>query len=189
MNFLRFLVLYASLGLGANAAMADMADIQALRDGSMKKLVFSDPIEIGDSTFVKEDGTQGSLADFSGRYVLLNFWATWCAPCRKEMPGLSDLQLELGGDAFEVVTIATGRNPATAMTRFFDEIGVTNLPLHTDPKQSLARSLAVFGLPATIIIDPDGREIGRLRGDAEWDSDSAKNIVRALIAQAQQLQQ
>jgi thiol-disulfide isomerase/thioredoxin len=113
---------------------------------------------------------------------VLNFWATWCAPCRKEMPQLSELQAELGGDAFEVVTIATGRNPPQAMQRFFEEIGVDNLPLHMDPKQALAREMAVMGLPITVILNPEGQEIARMRGDADWSSDSAKAIVSALIA-------
>lgn len=182
MNILRHLVLYASLALGANAAIADSVDIRSLREGSMKKLVFSDPVPVSDVNFIRADGSEGNLADFAGRHVLLNFWATWCAPCRKEMPGLSELQSEFGGEGFEVVTIATGRNPQAAMNRFFDEIGVKNLPLHRDPKQALARNMAVFGLPVTVIIDPDGNEIARLRGDAEWASDSAKNIVRALTS-------
>jgi thiol-disulfide isomerase/thioredoxin len=95
------------------------------------------------------------------------------APCRKEMPMLAELQTELGGDAFEVVTIATGRNAPQAMQAFFDEIGVTNLPLHNDTNSGLARAMGVLGLPATLIVAPDGHEIARLQGDADWASDSA----------------
>ncbi len=80
------------------------------------------------------------------------------------------------------MTIATGRNPLPGIKRFFDEVGVTNLPILLDPKQELARDMAVLGLPITLILNREGREIGRLRGDAEWDSDSAKAIVAALIA-------
>jgi hypothetical protein len=79
------------------------------------------------------------------------------------------------------VTIATGRNPPPAMKKFFDEIGVTNLPLHRDPKSALAREMGVFGLPITVILDPDGHELARLTGDADWDSDSAQAIIRALV--------
>ncbi|MBS4010760.1 MAG: TlpA family protein disulfide reductase, partial [Roseovarius sp.] len=120
-------------------------------------------------------------ADFQGRHVVLNFWATWCAPCRAEMPTLSNLQTEMGSEDFEVVTIATGRNAPTAMAKFFDEIDVDNLPLHTDPKSALARAMGVFGLPITVIIDPEGHEIARLQGDAHWDSESAKAIIAALV--------
>jgi len=98
------------------------------------------------------------------------------------MPGLSELQAELGGDDIQVVTIATGRNPKPAMERFFKEIGVDNLPLHTDGRQALARSMGVLGLPITVIIDRDGNEVARLQGDAHWNSDNAKAIVTAVAA-------
>jgi hypothetical protein len=95
---------------------------------------------------------------------------------------LSELQSEFGGEAFEVVTIATGRNDLAGLKRFLGEVGVDNLPLYLDPKQALARDMAVLGLPITVLIDPEGREIARMRGDAEWNSDSAKAIIRAVIA-------
>lgn len=180
----RFLaaVLYTALILGANAAVAqDIAALEALRAGSMKKLAFlPEPVAASDAPFLDEEGRQTTLAEFRGKWVLLNFWATWCAPCRKEMPGLEALQREMGGERFQVVTIATGRNPPPAIARFFDEIGVTELPRYRDPSQRLARDMAVFGLPTTVILDPQGREIARLRGDAEWDSDSARAIIAAL---------
>lgn len=94
---------------------------------------------------------------------------------------LSELQDEFGGDTFEVVTIATGRNELAGINRFFADIGVDNLPLYLDPKQALARDMAVLGLPITVILDPEGREIARMRGDAEWNSDSAKAIIATLI--------
>ena len=179
----RFLaVLYTGLALFANTALADTSALEALREGTMKKLSFSDPVAVSDKAFTDPDGGDFSLADFQGKHVLVNFWATWCAPCRKEMPMLSELQTEFGGDAFEVVTIATGRNSVPGIRKFFEEIGVDNLPLYLDPKQKLARDMAVLGLPITLILDPEGREIARMRGDAEWNSDSAKAIIRALIA-------
>jgi len=93
------------------------------------------------------------------------------------MPGLDELQAEFGGDTFEVVTIATGRNPMPAIRRFFEEEEIKNLPILLDPKQSMARDMGVLGLPITVLIDPEGREIARLRGDADWASDSAKAII------------
>ena len=98
------------------------------------------------------------------------------------MPQLNALQKEFGGDNFEVLTIATGRNSPDGIQRFFDEAGVDSLPRHQDPKQALASQMGIFGLPITVIMDPDGREIARLRGDADWSSDSAKAIVQALVA-------
>lgn len=95
---------------------------------------------------------------------------------------LANLQAEFGGPDFAVVTVATGRNSPAGIERFLDEIGVTNLPRYVDPNHDLARPMAVFGLPVTVIVDPEGREMARLMGEATWDSDSAKAILRALMA-------
>jgi len=174
------LVYTALVGL-ANPGAADPATAEALRDGDMKKLVFSDPQPAGSSDFQSFDGEPLNLSQYQGKWVLVNFWATWCAPCRHEMPMLSELQRELGGDSFEVVTIATGRNAPQGMKSFFEEVGVDNLPLHRDPKSELAREMSVLGLPITVILNPEGQEIARLRGDADWASDNAKAVLAALI--------
>jgi len=172
-------LLYLSLATLANADPVNIAD---LRDGDMRKLaIHSTPMPSSDVPFMHEDGSEMTLADYAGKHVVLNFWATWCAPCRAEMPHLAELQSTFQGDAFEVVTIATGRNPRPAMEGFFDDIGVGNLPLHTDARQNLARSMGVLGLPVTVILNPEGNEIARLQGDADWNSDSAKAIVAALL--------
>jgi thiol-disulfide isomerase/thioredoxin len=180
---LRSALLYTALVLGANAAAADTAALEALREGDMQKLVFhAEPVAAGAAAFADADGAEHRLADWQGKVVLLNFWATWCAPCRKEMPMLDALQTEFGGDDFEVVTVATGRNSVQGIRRFFEEVGVANLPVLLDPGQELAREMGVFGLPITVILDREGREIARLRGEADWQSDSAKAIVAALVA-------
>nr|WP_238547963.1 TlpA disulfide reductase family protein [Meridianimarinicoccus roseus] len=148
----------------------------------MKKLVFHDtPKPVTDQPFVTEDGAEQTLAQYRGQVVLLNFWATWCAPCRKEMPALDALNMEMGGPDFRVVTIATGRNAPAAMRRFFEETGIESLPLHNDPKQAIARDMAVLGLPITVILDRDGHEIARMRGDADWAGAPAKAILAAII--------
>ncbi|MEO1536927.1 MAG: TlpA disulfide reductase family protein [Pseudomonadota bacterium] len=181
----RFLlaVLYTGFALTANAALADTSELEAMREGTMKKLIFSDPTPVSEEAFTHAEGGEFTLQGFDGKHVLVNFWATWCAPCRKEMPMLSELQTELGGDTFEVVTIATGRNDLGGIKRFFAEIEVDNLPLYLDPKQALARDMAILGLPITVILDPEGHEIARMRGDAEWNSESAKAIISALIGE------
>lgn len=164
----------------------DMSAVAAMREGDMKKLNFHPELrKVSEKTFDAENGTKMTLADYKGQYVLLNFWATWCAPCRKEMPMLSDLQAEFGGDDFQVVTLATGRNAPPAMKKFFDEIGVDNLPLHRDPQSAVARDMAVLGLPVTALIDKNGNEIARLTGDADWSSDNAKAILRNVIGATQ----
>ena len=183
MGKLKSLLLYTAVSLVANASMADPADWEALREGDMRKLaIHAEPMPGSDVVFQSADGVEMTLADYAGKVVVLNFWATWCAPCRKEMPQLAALQTELGGEDFEVVTIATGRNPRPAIDKFFNEIAVDNLPKHTDERQNLARSLGVLGLPVTIILDETGQEIARLQGDADWSSDSAKAIVQAILA-------
>ena len=180
-------LLYLGLALGANTATAaDLAEVEAMREGDMRKLVFhATPQPVSDNPFQLADGAgEARLSDYRGKWVLLNFWATWCAPCRKEMPMLAELQSEFGGDTFEVVTLATGRNSPQGIVKFFDETGITNLPRHQDPKQDVAKEMGIFGLPITVIINPEGEEIARLRGDADWSSDNAKAILSALIADA-----
>lgn len=184
MKFVQRLTLYMALCLGANAALADAASLNALRHGDMKKLNFHEtPKPAAAAEFVLADGAgTATLADYRGKHILLNFWATWCVPCRKEMPALAELQAELGGPDFEVLTLATGRNSPAGIKKFFADAGITNLPRHQDPKQAVAREMGVLGLPITVILNPEGREIARLIGDAQWNSDSAKSIVRTLLA-------
>lgn len=178
-----FVALYTALALFANTAMAaDRATLEALREDTLKKLVFvSEPEAVPSTEFTALEGGTHSFEEFKGRWVLANFWATWCAPCRKEMPELDALEGEFGGDDFEVITIATGRNPPAAINRFFEEVSVEHLPVYLDPKQQLAREMGVLALPVTVLIDPEGREVARLRGDANWYSESARAIVSALI--------
>ncbi|MFA8386093.1 MAG: TlpA family protein disulfide reductase [Pelagibaca sp.] len=175
-------ILYTGLVSLANPALADLAKAEAMREGDMKKLTFhSDAQPAGTAEFTTFDEVPLSLEQYKGKWVLLNFWATWCAPCRKEMPMLSELQTEFGGEDFDVVTIATGRNPPPAIKAFFDEIGVNNLPLYRDPQSGLAREMGVLGLPITVILNPEGQEVARMRGDADWASDNAKDILRTIL--------
>jgi thiol-disulfide isomerase/thioredoxin len=190
MKILLSALVYTALTLGAIAgasgARADLAAAADLREGDMKKLIFHEtPKETSSAVFLlADDAGEATLADYRGRYVLLNFWATWCAPCRKEMPQLSELQTEFGAEDFEVLTLATGRNSPTGIRKFFEEIGVDNLPRHQDPKQALASEMGIFGLPITVLIDREGREVARLRGDADWASDTAKNIISTVLGRA-----
>ncbi|MGV6804308.1 MAG: TlpA family protein disulfide reductase [Ruegeria sp.] len=188
MKALKSAVLYMGLALVANPLWAggvDIGELEGLRDGTMKKLIFAAEAQpVSAAPFVDFDGNEHRLSDWQGKYVLVNFWATWCAPCRKEMPQLDALQGEFGGDAFEVVTIAV-RSPRPGMEKFFEDAGVQNLPLYEDASMTLSREMGVLGLPITVLLDPEGREIGRVRGDAEWYSDSARAIVAALVASEQ----
>lgn len=179
---LRWLVLYTALGLGANAVAAGEIDWPAAHAGGLAKLAQTEPTPVPLTEFTDPQGGTHSLAEYKGQVVLLNFWATWCAPCREEMPSLDTLQAELGGDDFQVVTIATGHNPPAAVDKFLTEQNITNLPLLLDPRQKLARDMGVLGMPVTVLIDRDGNEIARLIGGADWASDTAKTLIRQAIA-------
>lgn len=127
-----------------------------------------------------EDGSGRALtlADFTGKVVLLNIWATWCIPCRQEMPTLDQLQAELGSWEFQVVALSIDRAGADAVRQFYDEIGIKNLALYIDTSGHAANALGIVGLPATLLIDQQGREIGRLIGPAEWDSPEMVGFLR-----------
>lgn len=174
-------VLYTSLLLGANAGHADVAAADAARAGDMRKLVFAaNPVALPEIGLMDEADAPHNLAEYKGQWVLLNFWATWCAPCRAEMPTLQALDSAMEGD-FSVVTVATGRNSVEGIDKFFGEAGITTLPKLRDPKSELARNMGVLGLPLTVILNPEGQEVARLIGDADWNSADARAMFVALM--------
>lgn len=170
-------VLYTALALGANPAHADVA---ALLTGDMAKLVLSDPAALPDAGLIDMTDAPRSMAEFKGKWVVLNFWATWCPPCREEMPALDRLQAAMPEIA--VVPVATGRNDPAGMQRFWTEAGISNLEILRDPTSDLAHAMGVMGLPVTVIVNPDGAEVARLIGDAHWDGAEAQAVLRAMIA-------
>ena len=180
---LRSLALYTSLLIAANAAVAGPVDWQAARDAGLPKLVESEAAPVPEVEFTDLEGGTHRLSDWKGKVVLLNFWATWCAPCREEMPYLDALQSEMGGEDFEVVAVATGRNAPDRIDKFYAETGLQNLPVLLDPRQQLARDMGVVGLPVTVLIDREGREVARLLGEADWSSEPAKTVIRQLVAE------
>lgn len=183
MRFLKLLVLYAGLAVGANPVTADTGALIALAEGDLAKIRFhSEPREVAQTVFYDAAGSEVRLADYRGKHVVLNFWALWCAPCVREMPALNRLDAALGSAFFEVVTVATGRNARPAVDKFFDEKQLTNLPKLFDPKMGLARDLGARGLPVTVLIGPEGREIGRMEGEAHWDGPAAKALIQAWMA-------
>lgn len=132
------------------------------------------------------DGRNLTLADFEGRVVLLNIWATWCPPCREEMPTLDALQARLGGSHFHVLPLSIDRAGLEPVRRFYRETGIRNLDLYIAEDTRAMLALAVVGLPTTILIDRIGRERGRLAGPAEWNSPEAVAQISALIDERKQ---
>ena len=132
-----------------------------------------------------QDGTGGALklSQWQGRVVLINLWATWCAPCRKEMPALAQLQADMGSADFEVVAISVDRKGVEASAAFLADTGATALKLYMEPSSEILNQLQALGLPATLLIDRRGREIGRLLGPADWASPEARALIAAALAE------
>lgn len=162
---------------------AARAEIEAMRDGDMRKLVVHEaPAAAPDVAFAGPDGAEITLAASNGTLRLVNFWATWCAPCREEMPSLQAVEQALEPQGVKVVLVATGRNDPAAIERFFAEAGIDRLETGLDPKGLLARAAGVPGLPVTLVLNREGDEIARLTGGADWNGESARAILSSLAA-------
>jgi thiol-disulfide isomerase/thioredoxin len=131
--------------------------------------------------FLDAAGNEVSLHDFGGKVVLLNLWATWCAPCIKELPSLDRLQAQLGSDRFQVVAVSVDRRGAEAVRPYFEKLGIANLPIYAEPKNQLAQSLGLTVLPSTIVVGPHGVMVGHIIGAVEWDAPEAQDLLRFYI--------
>ena len=147
-------------------------------------LVKADRPSVPDLGFKNSTGADIKLSKWQGRVILLNLWATWCAPCRKEMPTLNDVQKQLGSKDFEVVALSVDRKGLEASAAFLKDTGADSLGLYVDETTKSLDDLQAFGLPVTMLIDRKGREIGRLLGPAEWNSAEAIALVKAALAEA-----
>ena len=153
-----------------------------LATGAMTTFVFKpQPEPLPDLQFVNGSGAEVSLASFRGKIVLLNVWATWCAPCREEMPALDKLQAALGSDKFQVVALAVDKSGIEGAKKFLADIKAERLEPYADPTAKEGTRLKVIGMPTTILIDAEGREIGRLIGPAHWDSPEARRLIEAQL--------
>lgn len=129
-------------------------------------------------------GNALTLADFAGRFVLLNTWATWRPPCRDEMPALNRLQSRLGGDDFTILALCTDNAGPDAARAFYTDHGIATLGLYWAEDLRARLALGVVGLPTTLLIDRSGQEISRLNGPADWDSADAVTQISTLIGGA-----
>jgi thiol-disulfide isomerase/thioredoxin len=166
------------------AVSASAGDLKAHAKGALAAfLVKPDRPAAADLQFADGAGKPVKLSDWKGRVVLINLWATWCAPCRKEMPDFAELQKQLGGPDFEVVAISVDRKGAEASAAFLKETGADNLKLYVEPTAKVLADLQAIGLPVTVLVDRSGREVGRLLGPAEWASSEAVELVKAALAE------
>jgi thiol-disulfide isomerase/thioredoxin len=172
---------------GASAQDSSAPDVGASGDssfklGDMAAFVTKKPPEaVPDITFLDAAGKEVHLSSFKGKTVLLNLWATWCAPCRQEMPALNELQKELGGDKFEVIALSLDHGGYDASRKFLDDLKATDVKLYADPTSKQGMALKLIGMPTTILIDKDGKEVGRLAGEAKWNSPDAKRLIQSAM--------
>lgn len=145
-------------------------------------VIHARPRELANLRFSDGAGRPTSLAAFRGRVVLLNVWATWCTPCREEMPTLDRLQAALGGPGFEVVALSIDHAGLPLVRDFFDRTGIKHLQPYLDTFGDAASNLAVAGVPLTLLIDREGREIGRKLGPAAWDKPRVVELIRGHMA-------
>lgn len=175
-------------GGDACAAKAEFAQtVGAAATGQVAAMLPADPPRsLKHLAFDGPEGGPMTLADFEGRTVLVNLWATWCAPCRAEMPALDQLEQEMGGEDFEVVAINIDTGDASKPEAFLEEVGVSALGRYRDASMGvfndLKREGLVVGLPATLLIDQDGCLIAHMNGPAEWASEDAKRLIEAAQA-------
>lgn len=171
--------------VGQCAASADLAaSLKPLIRGEVAAVIAADePADVSGLAFKTTDGKAMTLADFSGRTVLLNLWATWCAPCREEMPALDRLQASRGGDDFQVVTVNVDVGDPAKPAAFLEEAGIKALPDYRDDRMKIFNDLKsqglAFGMPTTLIVDPKGCQIAALHGPAAWDGPEALALIDA----------
>jgi thiol-disulfide isomerase/thioredoxin len=177
------LAILTKTALGATLGSAIFPAIAIPLDGEMVKFKPSaDPQPVPEITFQDAKDQPRSLKEWSGKLIVLNFWATWCAPCIKEMPSLDRLGASVDPNKVVVLCISQDRAGREKAQEFYDKIGMKHLPLLIDKTSKSSRAFNARGLPATILISPEGRELGRLSGPAEWDQAPARALIEHYLA-------
>lgn len=177
----------ANIDPACKGAVQTAAKLAPLARGEVAAFTAAkEPKRLPALSFTNGEGKAVTLADFRGRVALVNLWATWCVPCRKEMPALDTLEGKLGGQDFAVVAINLDTGDRAKPRKFLDEIGVKHLGYFEDPTTDVFQNLkrygrAIIGLPATVLVDRDGCELGELAGPAEWASDDALSLLKAAL--------
>jgi thiol-disulfide isomerase/thioredoxin len=171
---------------GCNPAVALSAKLAPLAHGEVAALTMATtPLRLPDLAFEDADGQPKKLSDFRGRTVLVNLWATWCVPCRREMPALDSLQTKLGGQDFQVVAVNIDTRDPEKPKNFLKDANLTKLSYFSDSKAKVFQDLKnigrALGMPTSVLVDGQGCEIATIAGPAEWASDDAVKLITAAI--------
>lgn len=178
-NLFRASAVLASFLLAAGMAAAQPAPPRegVFADSYVEIIPFGETPEAGFTVYEEGKEIKRHIGDFEGQLLVVNFWATWCAPCIEELPDLEALQVERGGEDLQVLTVSNDRGGAAQVLPFFEQHGLENLGVYLDPKGELAREFQVRGLPTTFIVDPQGHVVGRIEGIAPWNGPEAHALI------------
>ena len=149
--------------------------------GELRKFIFSENTEVLPKPIILDANENMVEIGYDEDILIINFWATWCAPCKKEMPSLNNLAENMKHDDVRIVTVASGRNSKEAIESFFSDNDLVNLNKFRDPKGKIAMGYGVTALPTTVVIDPSGKEIGRIIGDIDWNTEDIRAFFRNLL--------
>ena len=149
--------------------------------GELRKFIFSDKTELLPKPIILDANENMVEIGYDEDILIINFWATWCAPCKKEMPSLNSLAQNMKYEDIQIITIASGRNSKEAIDGFFDDNNLVNLKKYRDPRGRIAVKYGVTAVPTTVVINPTGLEIGRIIGDIDWDTADVRSFFKKLL--------
>ncbi len=149
--------------------------------GELRKFIFSENTEILPNPLILDANENMVEIGYDEDILIINFWATWCAPCKKEMPSLNSLAQTMEYEDIQIITIASGRNSKEAIDGFFEDNNLVNLKKYRDPKGKIAIKYGVTALPTTVVLNPTGIEIGRIIGDIDWDTADVRLFFKKLL--------
>ena len=168
----------------SNPAIAESKYVEKTQDimkGELRKFIFSEKTEVLPKPLILDANENMVEIGYDEDILIINFWATWCAPCKKEMPSLNSLAQNMKYEDIQIITIASGRNSKEAIDGFFDDNNLVNLKKYRDPRGRIAVKYGVTALPTTVVINPTGLEIGRIIGDIDWDTADVRSFFKKLL--------